>query len=149
MQRVPLGSPQGVQGRLDQLEHLAYCLTRRQRRRLLFRRWRAAVNLIVFVLELQKRTWLRVSGWVTEWYRTSRELVSFVLQVAWANADDHRERAIALCQRRRHLQESQPRSVDIYHFAVFTRDGALLWDWRERYTARLEAADVTTAPADT
>ena len=149
MQRIPLGVSQAEQGRLDQLESLAYFLTRRQRRRLLRRRWRAAVILVVFVIELQKITWRRVSGWVTEWYRTSRELVSFVGQVAWANADDHHERASALWQRRHHLQETQPRSVDIYHFAVFTRDGVLLWDWRERYTARLESTDVTTDSADT
>ena len=142
MQRTPLHlSPYFVSR--------AYYLTRRQRRRELLRRWRAAVNLVVFVIELQKITWRRVSGWVVEWHSTSREIVSFVGQVAWADADDHRERAFALWQRRCHLQETQPRSVDICHLAIFTRNGALLWDWRERYTAQLGTATVATDSADT
>ena len=146
MQRVPLGLSQVEQGRLYQLERLAYYVTRGQRRRELLRRWRAAVNLVVFVIELQKVTWRRVFGWVAEWHSTSREVVSFVGQVAggqvaWAE-DDHRERAFALWQRRCHLQETQPRSVDICHLAIFTVNGA-------RHTAQLGTANVATDSADT
>ena len=72
------------QGRLAYFENRAYYLTRRQRRRELLRRWRAAVKLVVFVIELQKITRRRVPGWVTEWYRTSRVIVSFVGRVALA-----------------------------------------------------------------
>ena len=131
------------QGRLAYFENRAYYLTRRQRRRELLRRWRAAVNLVVFVIELQKITWRRILGWVSEWHSTSGEIVSFLGRVAvfHLDADDHHERAFALWQRRCHLLETQPWSVDIDHHAIFTLNGV-------RHTAQLGTAAVATYFAD-